>query len=269
MNTSLEYTPLVYKDDTVIGIVGGMGPEAGVNLVGAIHKHTKAVKDQDHLSTILMSFPKHIEDRTAFIKGNIVSNPGYEVAKIIEKLENAGATLIGIACNSSHSPVIYNVILDELDKRQSQVKILNMPFETCKHIKNHHPNISRVGVISTNGTYISGIYDKILEEMGFEVIKPEYDFQNEVIHEIVYNVDYGLKSKSDEISQQINGLMQKALDFFKNNKADAVILGCTELALIPKNFYKTDLSLFDSNELFAIALIEQAKVIERMTRPIK
>lgn len=263
MNTNIKYKSSVYKNDTVIGIVGGMGPEAGVNLVSAIHKHTKAVKDQEHLSTILMSFPKHIDDRTTYIKGETRNNPGYEVARVIEKLEIAGAELIGIACNSSHSPVIYDIILNELSKKQSQVKILNMPYEICKYIKINHPNISRIGVVSTNGTYLSGVYDEILKKMDFEVIKPEYDFQNEVIHEIVYNVDYGIKSKSDKISYQILGLMQKTLDFFKKNKAEAVILGCTELALIPKHFYNTDLLLFDSNELFAKALIMQAKIMKK------
>src|SRR5215213_8942139 len=96
-----------------IGIVGGMGPQAGVALLNSITCMTGAAKDQEHLSAILMSFPGEVEDRTSFLEGNVSINPAYSIANIISRLEIAGANIIGIACNTSHAPRIYNVITEE------------------------------------------------------------------------------------------------------------------------------------------------------------
>ncbi|MEQ9659939.1 MAG: hypothetical protein RLO00_17505, partial [Fulvivirga sp.] len=58
-----------------IGIVGGMGPQAGVTLHEAIVRHTSAITDQEHLSVILMTFPRAIQDRTKFLCGLTKENP--------------------------------------------------------------------------------------------------------------------------------------------------------------------------------------------------
>ncbi|MFS4447859.1 aspartate/glutamate racemase family protein [Maribacter sp. 2307UL18-2] len=254
----MSYKSFDINVDKVIGIVGGMGPEAGVDLVSSIYKNTQAFLDQDHLSVILMSFPKYLEDRTAFIMKKKSINPALNIVKIILKLERAGATLIGIACNSSYSPSIHEVILAELKKKNSKVKLLNMPYETCQYIKKEHPDLSRIGVISTNGTYHSGVYHNILRNLNFEVIIPDYNFQHNIINQVIYNSDYGIKANSSSvISKKVEEQLQKILNYFEYKKVDAVILGCTELALIPENYYHTDILLFNSNELFAKALIKE------------
>src|SRR5690349_15710985 len=92
------------QDDCVIGIVGGVGPEAGGILYQYITMYTSASCDQEHLSVILMSFPKYIADRTDFIKGKTAANPACEIAAVIRKLYMAGARIMGIACNTSHVP---------------------------------------------------------------------------------------------------------------------------------------------------------------------
>ena len=104
------------KEDRVIGIVGGMGPQAGVALFSNIVRFTSATQDQQHLSTILMSFPRHIPDRTLFLEGVAEINPAVNVVNIIRKLESAGASVVGIACNTCHAPAIFDVIARELDR---------------------------------------------------------------------------------------------------------------------------------------------------------
>src|SRR5882762_75747 len=122
------------EDDKIIGIVGGMGPQAGADLLDRISRATNATRDQQHRSVVLMSFPKHIADRTAFMEGAVHENPGFSIAEVIGRLENAGAKVVGIACNSSHIPAIYNTVLDELHRMNSNVKLLHMPFETCRYL---------------------------------------------------------------------------------------------------------------------------------------
>ncbi|UII31951.1 amino acid racemase [Fulvivirga ulvae] len=246
------------EQDNVIGIVGGVGPQAGLAMYDYILRHTEASKDQDHLSVILMSFPRHIPDRTAFLNDPLHPNPAYSIAKVIGKLEQAGARVVGIACNTSYSQEIYSVILDELNKMNSQVSLLNMPKETCRYIKANHLHVRRVGVMSTNGTYKSGVYKHLLELQGFEVVLPDEDFQQNVIHRMIYDEHFGLKANPDMVSFEARQLMRKALDYFAGEGAEAVVLGCTELSLVAPYVTPDKIILVDSSEVLAKALIRES-----------
>lgn len=102
--------------DKTIGIVGGVGPYAGLDLTRKIFDQTKASSDQDYLSVALLSIPQQIEDRTSFLLGQTNINPANAISKIIRKLEQIGVGVAGIPCNSVHSPRIFDGILKKLRK---------------------------------------------------------------------------------------------------------------------------------------------------------
>ena len=70
----------------MIGIVGGMGPHAGIDLVNKIFDLTKANKDQDHFPIAIQSTPHLISDRTDFLSGNSDVNPAIAIVEIINTL---------------------------------------------------------------------------------------------------------------------------------------------------------------------------------------
>lgn len=247
------------ETDKVIGIIGGMGPQAGSALFDTIFRNTIAQCDQEHLSVMLMSFPKHIMDRTLFLEGIEPVNPAFTIVDVIRRMENAGAGIIGIACNTSHAPAIFDVVVSELNKLNSRVKIINMPVETCRHIREHHKNVRRVGLMTTNGTFKAGVYRTLLEDMGYEVILPDHNFQNDVIHKMIYDPTFGIKSNPRLITDEVRLLMDTALDFFRERKSDAVILGCTELSLTHVRDVVNDMLVVDSTEILAKALIREAQ----------
>ena len=107
---------MVKENKKMIGIVGGMGPYAGIDLIKKIFDLTITKKDQDHVPITMISTPHRIPDRTKFIKGEIKKNPAIEISKIIKKLSNQGASIIGMPCNTAHSPIIINEILARLPK---------------------------------------------------------------------------------------------------------------------------------------------------------
>jgi aspartate racemase len=246
------------NEKKVIGIVGGMGPQAGLDLFKSILVQTEAKTDQEHLSTILMSLPGRLVDRTSFLNGDIDINPAFEIATVINKLETAGASVIGIACNTSHSPDIYNVVLDELNNSNSKVKLVHMPIETGNYMKINHPEIKRIGLMTTNGSYKSGLYKHLLEGSGFEVIVPDFEFQNNVIHKMIYDDKFGIKSSSNPINSEVTALLHRALYFFKQNNTGAIILGCTELSLILKDKFASGMLIIDPTKILAKALIREA-----------
>jgi aspartate racemase len=247
------------KNDRTIGIVGGMGPQAGNSLLNDIFRYTDATADQQHLSVVMMSFPKHIADRTSFINGTSTVNPAVNIAEIIHKLEGAGASIIGIACNTSHAPVIFDVILAELRRIGSRVKLLNMPLETCHHIKRNCTNVQRIGLMTTNGTYKAGIYKTILQRLGYEVVLPDPKFQNDVIHKMIYDPRFGIKS-TPIITSQVHDLINRSFAFFSAQNTDAIILGCTELSLVIREDRVGSMSIIDSTKVLALALIREASV---------
>lgn len=245
------------QNDTIIGIVGGMGPQAGHALFENITRYTQASADQHHLSVVLMSLPKYIGDRTAFINQMSGINPAYAIAEVIQKLEHAGASVVGIACNTSHAPEIFNVIRQELDKMGSRVKLLNMPLETCDFVAKKYPHIKRVGLMTTNGTYKSTFYKHHLQRLGYDVVVPDLSFQDNVIHRMIYDPVFGIKSKPN-ISDEVHELMAKAMLYFLAKRTEAIILGCTELSLVLSGEYSNSILIIDSTKALALALIREA-----------
>jgi aspartate racemase len=114
----------------MIGIVGGVGPYAGVDVLKNIFDNTIAHNDQDYIDTVLSSKSSKIRDRTAFLMHEISENPAYNISKIILELEYSGVKVVGIPCNTAHSERIFSVILQELEKHQSQIKMVHMINET-------------------------------------------------------------------------------------------------------------------------------------------
>ncbi|MEM9920678.1 MAG: amino acid racemase [Bacteroidota bacterium] len=248
------------EKEVVIGIVGGMGPQAGATLFNYIMQHTDAGTDQEHLSVVLMSLPKHIADRTAFLEGKVAVNPAVHIAKIILDLEFLGAQVIGIACNTAHSPRIYNCIMEELYRNNSLVKLIHMPEATCHYLKENYKWVRRVGLMSSNGTYNSNIYKDTLQEMGFEVVLPDFLFQNDIIHRMIYDPKFGIKANTKGVTKQVHRLLEEALAFFKAQNTDAIILGCTELSMIKDEKQTDQILLIDSTEVLAKALIKESNV---------
>jgi len=255
-------------EEQVIGIVGGMGPESGIMLCNYINSLTPVTKDQEHLSMVLMSFPKHIVDRTAFLDGKTRINPAFQISKVIKKLESAGATIIGIACNTAHSSIIFNEIKKDLKKRGSTLKLLHMPQITCDILGKTYPKVKRVGVISTNGTYKSKIYESTLKERGYEVILPNFEFQNDVIHKMIYDADFGIKASPNIRTKEVKQLKNKTLDFFYKNNVEAIILGCTELSLVFSE-NPSEIKVIDSTMSLARALVQEASVVNTKNNEVR
>lgn len=75
------------KTDTgAIGVLGGVGPYAGLDLMRKIFDQTEANCDQEHLSVIQYSLSEHIIDRTRFLLGETDENPGEAIGEIMVRM---------------------------------------------------------------------------------------------------------------------------------------------------------------------------------------
>lgn len=247
--------------NNVIGIVGGMGPQAGAAMLEQITRLTPAGSDQDHRAVIVMSYPGLITDRTAFVEGREPINPAYALARIINCLEQAGASVAGMACNSAHVPEIYDVIVAEMCNTGNTIRLLHMPDETCHYARTTYPHVNRVGIMSTNSVYATGLYPSRLSRMGFVPIVPDERFQYDVIHRMIYDPQYGLKARAETITPQVRAWSWQALQYFKKLGADAIVLGCTEFCFAIPHRQVLDMHLINSSEALAHALIRETAAI--------
>ena len=228
--------------EKIIGILGGMGPEATIDLFYKIIKFTSAEKDQDHLRIIIDNNPK-IPDRTAAILGK-GEDPLPALRETAQNLEKAGADFIIIPCNTAHYflPLIQESV---------KIPILNMIEETAKETREKISPIQKVGLLASIGIYKTGIYHQHFKKFNIEIISPEKKDKKKVM-KVIYAVKAGNLSK--EIKKSILKIAQKLID----KGVEAIIAGCTEIPLILK---EGDISvpLIDPTQVLAKIAIRKAR----------
>ena len=238
----------------MIGIIGGVGPFAGLDLTSKIFSQTLARRDQDHLPLALLSVPSIIDDRTEFLLGKTPHNPAHAVSKLVLKLERMGATVVGIPCNTMHVPEIFDVLKENLHRQQSAIKVLHMVEEVVVFIQKNYPKMKKVGSLSTTGTWQKGLYEHALEKRGVTPVALDEALQHEV-HDAIYNEQYGIKAQSNPVTPKAMELLKKGLKQLKDRGATGIILGCTEIPYALKGYKMEGVSLFDANMILARSLI--------------
>ena len=236
----------------MIGIVGGMGPYAGLDLVKKIFDLTQANQDQDHVPLAMISVPHKITDRTKFLEGGTDINPGIEISNIVRQLSDQGASVIGMPCNTAHSSKIINEVYNSIPEG---ITFVNMVLEVIKFIKGEYPDIDRVGILATTGTMKAGVYNKELINNDLKPVLLSKENQKKLIDQAIYDKDFGIKSISSPVHDIAKRKIYLAIELLIKNKAEVVILGCTEIPLaVNAAFFKT-VPLIDSTMILARSLL--------------
>ena len=205
--------------EKTIGILGGMGPEATADLFYRIVKATPVERDQDHPRTIIYSNSK-VPDRTPAIIGKGES-PLPEMLMAARSLEGAGADFLIVPCNTAH------FFIEEL-RNGLVIPVLHMIEMTAKHATKEYPDAKTVGLIATDGTLKSGIYERFFGEAGMEVLVPTAELQGRVMDAVYEYI------KKGDLDTGRNVSLEVAQDLLGRG-ADLVICGCTEISLVLKD----------------------------------
>ena len=230
--------------EKVIGILGGMGPEATLNCFAKILAHTPAQKDQDHLRILIDDNPK-IPDRTAAILHDGPS-PGPAVLESCRALERAGADFIIIPCVTVH-------YFWEEYAPKSPIPVISLLDVVAEAIKKGHPDFKTVGLMGTDGTVLSGIFQKRLALDGIETLVCDAKAQKSVMQAI-----YDLKASPDQaMRQSVTKRFAAAAAGLLTAGARGVLAGCTEIPLGLEQKHVAA-PYFDSLALLARAAIRKA-----------
>ncbi|ECH9655665.1 aspartate/glutamate racemase family protein [Salmonella enterica] len=195
-----------------IGILGGMGPAATADMLEKFVELRHASCDQQHIPLIVSSIPD-IPDRTAYLLSGGPSPYRY-LERYLHMLEDAGAECIVIPCNTAH------YWFDDL-QNVAKARMISILDATLEDIP---PSARHVGLLATNATLATGLYQKKAQAHGLTLIQPE-DAGQALVMQAIYTLKLGDKPAAQALLlPQIDSLVARGVQ--------AIIMGCTEIPLI-------------------------------------
>jgi aspartate racemase len=197
----------------MIGILGGMGTQAGLDFCNKLAKLNKGKTDQQYPLFVLYN------------KSNIPGRPEnlHKYNKVLKSLlagckflEKSKCKFIVIPCNTAH------YWFDDLQKK-TKISIISMPKEVYIHsIKTCKIN-SKIGILATDGTLKTGVYNKYFDKK-FKLISPSKSIQKDNVNKAIKFVKMGkIKEAEKAVRPAVNALIKL--------KCNKIILGCTELPI--------------------------------------
>jgi aspartate racemase len=240
-----------------IGIVGGMGPMAGLRVARLIVEHTVAERDQDHPNLVVVSNPAGIVDRSEFLTNRADINPAIGIADSLARLAAAGVSVAGLACNSAHAEPIFAATLSLLKTQRIDIELLHMIDLTVEEVSRRLGAGSRVGILGTLGTIQADLYGERLRKRGFETLTLPTHADLVAIHDVVYCPIRGVKANSKRVSDWAIDTLGEAIRHLNSMGADVIILACTELPLILEQSRSNDCHQLDPSLILARALLER------------
>ncbi len=238
------------SNEKMLGVIGGLGPMATAYFMELVTDMTDAATDQAHLQMLIYSAPS-IPDRTRYILDNSCENPLPEMLRIGNLLVQQGAQRIAIPCVTAH------YFFKELNGG-IPVPVINGVQETAQHLKEH--GITKVGIMATDGTIRSKVFHRELEALGIEAVIPSAERQADVMHLIFDDIKAGKPVNMETFTAVTRELRQ--------NGAQAIILGCTELSLIKRD-YAIGAGFLDVMEILAQqAILQCGKPLKEQYRSL-
>ena len=214
----------------MIGILGGMGTQAGLDFCNKLAVLNRGKIDQEYPLFLLYNKsnipgrPESIGSQTKNLSNkstNKTSRAKYnKVLKSLLKgcklLEKNKCKFIVIPCNTAH------YWFDDLQNKVN-IPIINMPKEVFKFTKKKCKKSSKVGLLATEGTLKTGVYKKFFEK-DYQLIEPTQKIQKSSVNKAIKLVKMGnVKAAAKTI--------KPAIDYLIKMKCKKIILGCTELPI--------------------------------------
>jgi len=217
-----------------IGILGGMGAEATVDLYMGIWKYYQdnfgAKYDKDFPPVIIYSVPipdvvESLENEKATLE---------MLTHTAQTLEKGGCDFIVIACNT------VQFLLEDIKKSVS-IPVIGIAKVNAEYLQNK--GYKKAGILATKVTIDKKVYDKDMNDIGIELIKSSNQDQ-QIVTEVIMTQLAGrtTKAETEKLVQVINNL--------KNQGAEAILLACTDLPLVIKQS-DTIIPIINCTEIYA------------------
>ena len=221
----------------IVGIIGGMGPEATVDLMRRVVAKTPARDDQDHIHLIVESNPK-IPSRIAHLIEGTGDDPTPELIRIAANLQRAGADALAIPCNTAHA-YAHSI------RRAVSIPLLDMVGLSVDQIA-HSRRAARVGLLASTAVHATELFSRALSAQGIDTVLPAHQDEVMALIKAVKQGDAGTETQA--------ALGRLALE--TANHADVLLIGCSELSVISAGI---TVPFVDSLDVLAHAIVTFAK----------
>ena len=230
----------------MIGILGGMGTQAGLDFCNKLAKLNSGKLDQQYPMFVLYNksnTPKRPENLKKY----------YNVLKALvagcKMLEKNKCKFIVMPCNTAH-------YWQEDIQKKIKIPLINMPKEVYKHTKKTCKKNSKIGILCTEATLKTKVYSKYFDK-DFNLISPEKLIQKNSVNKAIKFVKMGKIKDAEKV-------IRPAVKYLVKNKCKKIILGCTELPIAIfayKSFKKIKKSkvFIDPNLLLAEVSLKKNK----------
>ena len=220
----------------ILGVIGGMGPMAGVYFCELVTKKTLAFTDGEHIDMMLASFPG-VPDRTAYLLDKSNPSPADAIVRMGKLLVSGGCNVIAVPCVTSFA--LYDEYAGALD-----ANVIHMPDEVAKLLA--ESGVKTAGILATDGTVKTGVLQASLEKYGVRAVVPEEKYQKMVMSVIYDQVKKGVPVDKEMFLNICGHVLSLG--------AEKIILGCTELSLVFRGEHPA--SCVDAMEVLAEACIK-------------
>ena len=221
-----------------IGLIGGMSFESSSVYYRIINESVREHLGDLHSAQLLL-YSVDFQQIVDLQKQDRWSDAAEQLARVAERLEQAGADCILICSNTMH------LVADTVEQAIN-IPLIHIIDKTAKALR--QAGRTRPLLLGTRYTMEQGFYANRIETHGLELLTPD-ETDRIAVHNIIFNeLCAGLVL--DASRSRLIEIIHKA----KASGADAVILGCTELSLI---LNATDLPIlgFDSTEIHCEAAV--------------
>ena len=214
----------------MIGILGGMGTQAGLDFCNKLAVLNRGKIDQDYPLFLLYNKsnipgrPESIGIQTSRLTNRFSNSKNKKKYRLVldsllkgcRLLKKDKCKFIVIPCNTAH------YWYDDL-KKKIKLPIINMPKEVYIHTRKTCRKNSPIGLLATEGTIMTGVYNKFFNSR-YKLIHPNKLIQKNSVNQAIKLVKMGnVKAAARRIKPAINFLIKK--------KCKKIILGCTELPI--------------------------------------
>ena len=197
----------------MIGILGGMGTQAGLDFCNKLAMLNRGKIDQKYPLFILYN------------KSNIPGRPEnlHKYNKVLKSLikgcillQRNKCKFIVIPCNTAH--YWYNDL-----QKKIKIPIISMPKEVYLHAKKNCIKNSKIGILATEGTLKTNVYNKFFDK-NFSLICPIKSLQLNSVNKAIKFVKMGKVKQAEKA-------IKPAVKYLIKMKCKKIILGCTELPI--------------------------------------
>ncbi len=225
-------------DHPIVGILGGMGPEATVDLMRRVIAATPAMDDRDHIHMIVDNNPKVPSRIAALIEGTGES-PAPALMQMAQGLEKVGAQILVMPCNSAHA-YLENI------RSAVTIPVFDMVGLTAQRVTKLGHNPQRVGILASTAVNKTKLYETALAAHAVALVVPQ---QQSLLMDVIMAV------KRAEITSDTRNTFQAIAGDLSSHGVDALVLACTELSILASDL-DTELPTIDALDVLTEAIVD-------------